>query len=190
MNLENDYPKIEKKLNRFLLIRKIMLIIFFLAGLTCMIVNLSMGGYKWFFYVIFGEIILYFAFLSKPLIDNILIKRLSILFLFIILYLYVINRLNSTNWSSLVNNILGFSLLIMQLLFFFIDYHKHKNKIVLMIITSIVSCIFCLLAILKVISINWAVITTGSIGLFTLLLLFTFYFKTTVRELHKYFSIR
>lgn len=190
MNMENDYPKIQKRVNKFLLIRRILVVIFIISFLVSLIINLSVGGKLWCMYVFFGELLLYFAFLSKPLIDNVLVKRISILLLIIIVYLYTIDKINDTNWSIIVIDILCFSLLILQLVFFFLDYTYYKNKIIIMFLTSVFSCVFCLLGILKLISINWALIVTGGIGLLNLLVLLTFYFKYTVLELKKYFSLK
>lgn len=189
MIIENDYPKIKKKISKFLLIRKIILIIFLVSFIVSLIINLIIGGKLWSMYVLFGELILYFAFLNKPLIDNVLIKRVSLLLGIIIAYLYTIDKINNTDWSYIVIDILAFSLLLIQLVLFFSNYEYHKNKVIVMLFTSVFSCIFCILAIFKVIPINWAVITTGSIGLFTLLILFTIYFKTTILEIKKYFNI-
>lgn len=189
MIIENDYPKIKKKVNKFLLIRNIILIIFVIGFITSLIVNLSTGGKLWSMYVLFAELIIYYAFLNKPLIDNALIKRVSILIGVIIAYLYTIDKINNSDWSYIVIDILAFSLLLIQLFFFFINYEYHKNKVIIILFTSVFSCVFCLLAILKVIPINWAVIVTGSIGLLNLIVLFTFYLKTTILEIKKYFNI-
>ena len=190
MIIENDYPKIKKKVSKYLLIRNIILIIFLLAFIVSLVVNLITGGRLWFIYVLFGELIFYFAFLNKPLIDNALIKRLSILMVIIIAYLYTIDKINNTDWSIIVIDILAFCLLLLQLFFFFTDYEYHKNKIIIILFTSLFSCIFCLLSILKIIPINWAVIVTGSIGLLGLIILFTFYYKTTILEIKKYFNLK
>lgn len=190
MKIKNDYPKIKKRLNSFLLARKIILIVFTVAFIASLIVNLSTGGKMWSLYVLFAELIIYFAFLNRPLIDNEIVKRISLLAGIIIAYLYTIDKINNTDWSSIVIDILAFSLLVVQLVFFFINYEYHKNKIIVMLFTSSASCIFCLLAIVGVIHINWAIITTGAIGLLNLIVLFTFYFKTTILEIKKYFNIK
>ena len=189
MNIENDYPIIKKRINRFFKIRKIILIIYVIALITSLIVNLSVGGRLWFIYVLGGEIITYHAFLSKPLIDNDLIKRVSILLLCIVIYLYLIDLVNTTNWSYIVINIISFSLIILQFIFFFINYENHKNKIILMLITDLVSVILFILSLFNVLPLNWAVIVMGSLGSLSLILLFTFYFKTTILELRKYLSL-
>ena len=190
MVINNDYPKIKKKVSRFLLIRKIVLSIFLIMFTASLIVNLTTGGRLWSIYVLFGELIIYFAFLNKPQIDNILLKRLLILIVIIIGYLYVIDKINDTNWSILVIEVISFSFLSLQLVLFFLNYEYHKNKIIIMFFTSTISCIGCLLGIVGLYPVNWALIVTGSVGLFNLLLLFTFYFKTTCLELSKYFSIK
>lgn len=189
MIIENDYPKIKNKVNKFLLIRNIILITFAIGFIVSLIVNLSTGGKLWSIYVLFAEILFYFAFLNKPLIDNALIKRVSILIGIVIAYLYTIDKINNTDWSYIVIDILAFSLLLIQLFFFWINYEYHKNKVIVILLTSVFSCLFCLLAIVKVIPINWAVIVTGSIGLLNLIVLFTFYLKTTILEIKKYFNI-
>ncbi len=190
MNIENDYPKIKKRVNKFLLFRKIMIIIFLFSFLVALIVNLSVGGRLWCMYILFGELLFYFAFLNKPLIDNVFIKRISLLLLIVMGYLYTIDKINDTSWSFIVIDILCFSLLILQLLFFVINYHYYKNKIIIIFFTSIFSCLFCLLGIINIIPLNWALIVTGSIGLFNLIILFTFYYKNTILELKKYFSLK
>ena len=189
MKVKNNYPKIKKKLNNFLLIRKIILFTFFIGLIASLIINLSVGGRPWFMYILFAELIFYFAFLNKPLIDNVFMRRVSLLSGIIIAYLYTIDKINNTDWSYIVIDILAFSLLVIQLIFFFINYEYHKNKIIVMLLTSIASCVFCLLAIIGIIHINWAVITTGSVGLLNLIVLFTFFFKTTVLEIKKYFNV-
>ena len=189
MKLKNDYPLIYKKINRFLLIRKIVLIVYFISLLASIITNLIIGGRLWFIYVLGGELITYYAFFSKPLINNQIIKRITILILVIIIYLKMIDLVNKTNWSNLVIDIITFSLLLLQIIFFFVNYDQHKNKIILIFFTSLFSVFFCLLAILKIFAINWAVIVVGSVGLFNLIILLIFYFKTTTLELKKYFSL-
>jgi len=188
MKLNEDYPVIYKKINRFLKVRKIVIIIYLIGLIASVIVNLSVGGRMWSIYVLGGELITYYAFFDKPLIDNVLIKRIVLLFLIIFGYLYAIDKINSTHWSGFVIDILFFSLLIIELLFFFVHYNYHKNKIIIMLMTSIFSIAFCVFKAIR--SINWAIIVTGSLGLFIILMLFTFYYKTTILEIKKYFSIK
>ena len=68
MKIENDYPLVYKKINRFLFIRKVTLIIFLLGLITCFIVNICVGGKLWFLYVLGGEIIFYYAFFYRCII--------------------------------------------------------------------------------------------------------------------------
>lgn len=190
MIINNDYPKIKKKVSKFLLIRKIILLVFLVSFTACLTINLSTGGRLWSLYVLFGELIIYFAYFNKPLIDNILLKRILILVVIVIGYLYTIDKINETNWSILVIEVISFSFLVFQLVLFFTNYEYHKNKIIVMFFTSILSCIGCLFGIIGIFPINWALIVTGSIGLFDLIILFTFYYKTSILELQKYFSTK
>src|SRR5574344_653016 len=112
MKIENDYPKIKKSVNKFLIFRKVILIIFLISIVSSTIINLSIGGKMWMLYVIGGEIIFYFAFLNKPLIDNTFVKRFTKVVLIICAYLYLIDVLDETHWSYYVITIIGFSILI------------------------------------------------------------------------------
>ena len=99
MKVEINYPKLKKEVNKFLIFRKIMLIIFLISIITCTIINLSLGGKKWMLYVLGGEIIFYFAILNKPLIDNTLIKRITIVVMIVCAYLYMIDIIEETSFS-------------------------------------------------------------------------------------------
>ena len=60
MIIENDYPKIKKKVSKFLLIRNIILITFLIAFIVSLIVNLTTGGTLWFIFICRINILLCF----------------------------------------------------------------------------------------------------------------------------------
>ena len=122
MKVEINYPKLKKEVNKFLIFRKIMLIIFLISIITCTIINLSLGGKKWMLYVLGGEIIFYFAILNKPLIDNTLIKRITIVVMIVCAYLYMIDIIEETSFSYFVINIILFSIIIFQLIIFLSEF--------------------------------------------------------------------
>ena len=190
MKIENDYPKIKKSVNKFLIFRKVILIIFLISIVSSTIINLSIGGKMWMLYVIGGEIIFYFAFLNKPLIDNTLVKRITIIVLIACAYLYLINIIEDEHWSYFVINIICFSLIIIQLILLLIERKLQNGKFIPIFVCSICSVIFCLLAVTKVVKINWPIIVLGSLGLFVLLILFIFYRKPIINELKRYYSIK
>ncbi len=190
MKIENDYPEIKAKINRFLLIRKIILLIFLVSIITVVIVNLSVGGKLWMLYVIGGEIIFYFAFINYPLIDNSLVKRVTVTLFLICAYLYLIDFINNTKWSYFVISIVAFSIILIQLLIFFLGINYQKKKLIPLFLTSIGSLTYCILSIFKVVKINWAIIVLGSLSLAALLILFIFYYKSVTIELKKYFNLK
>ena len=190
MNIENNYPSINKKINYFLLIKKVVGIIFIISFICCLIVNLSLGGSLWCFYVLFGEVILYFIFFKRFLVDNIMIYRVCFIFLLIIIYFYYIDLINNTNWSFLVNDILIYILLLLQIISFFINYNYHKYMIVMMLFSSLCSIIIGILSILRVLPFNWAIIVSFSLAIIVLVMLFVFYHKLAILELKKYFSLK
>lgn len=190
MKIENDYPKIKKHVRKFIKFRTIMLYIFLVSIVTCVIVNLSVGGKNWMFYVIGAEAIFYFAFLNKPLIDNIFIKRITLVILFICGYLYMIDLIEKTSWSYFVIGIVMFSMIILQIIIFFTELSNKNKKFIPMFFTAIGAIIFCILGIVKVVEINWAIIVLGSLGLISLIIVISFYRFEIFTELRKYFSIK
>jgi len=190
MKIENDYPKIRGKINKLILVRKIILLIFLISTITVVIVNLAVGGKLWMLYVIGAEVIFYFAFLNYPLIDNAFVKRITVVLFLVCIYLYLIDYINSTKWSYFVISILAFSIILIQLLIFFLRFNYQKKKLIPLFITSIGSIIYFILSLFKVVEINWAIIVLGSISFATLLMLFIFYYKTIIIELKKYFNLK
>ncbi len=190
MKIENDYPKIKKLVNKFLKFRKIILFIFFLSVVICTIINLAIGGKKWVFYVIGAEVIFYFVFLNKPLIDNTFVKKFTVILFAICAYLYIIDLINQTSWSYFVISIISFCIIIVQLLLFFSEFKLQKKKFMPLFLTSIGSVIFCILAVSRVVEINWPVIVLGSLGILSLVVLFIFYRKDIIYELKKYYSLK
>lgn len=189
MKINNNYPKIRKSINKFLLTRRIILLLFLISIIVCGIVNLFVGGKEWTLYVIGAEIIFYFAFLNKPLIDNTFIKRFTVVIFIACAYLYLIDLIERTHWSYFVITIIGFSVLAIQIILFFSAYKNQRKKFIPMFWTAIGSVIFCILAISKVVRMNWPIIVLGSLGLLVIILLFTFFRKTIVLELKKYFNV-
>ncbi len=189
MKISYNYPRITKEINKFLLFRKIMLVFFLVSLITCSIINLSIGGKAWMLYVLGGEIVFYFAFLNKSLIDNTFVKRFTKVVLIICAYLYLIDVLDETHWSYYVITIIGFSILIIQSTLFFSAFKNQRKKFIPMFWTSIGSVMFCILAIAKVIQMNWPIIVLGSLGIALILVMFTIFRKTIITELKKYFNI-
>ncbi len=190
MKIENDYPKIIKKVQKFVIFRKISLITFLLSTIICTIINLSVGGKKWMLYVLGGEVVFYYAFLNKPLIDNSFVKRLTVVVAIICAYLYMIDIIENTNWSYFVINIIVFSIIIIQLFLFFIEFKSQKKKFIPLFLTSIGSVIFFILAIANIVEINWPIIVLGSLGIVSLLILFVFNHNTIIKDLKKYYSVK
>ena len=190
MKVEINYPKIKKEVNKFLIFRKIMLIIFLISIITCTIVNLSLGGKKWMLYVLGGEIIFYFAILNKPLIDNTLIKRITIVVMIVCAYLYMIDIIEETSFSYFVINIILFSIIIFQLIIFLSEFKLQRKKFIPLFFTAIGAIIFCILALTKVVELNWPIIVLGGVGVLSLIILLVFYHKRVIKDLTKYFSIK
>lgn len=190
MEVRNNYPKITNEVKKFIKFRRITLIVFLVSLIICGIVNASVGGKPWFLYVFGGELIFYFAFLNKPLIDNTFIKKFTVVIFIICAYLYLIDKLDETSWSYFVITIIGFSVLLVQTTVFFSAYKNQKKKFIPMFYTSVGSIIICILAIFGVLKMNWPIIVLGSLGIAVIIVLFTFFRKTIVLEFRKYFNTK
>lgn len=190
MELINNYPNINKKINKFLLVRRILLITFLVSLIVCFIVNICVGGKPWTIYVFCSEAIFYLIFLNKPLIENTFIKRFSIIILSICILLYVIDRIEKIDFSYFVITIICFSLLIVQIITLFSSYKNQKRNIMPIFYTSIGSIVIIILALIGVIKLNWPIIVLGSIGLCILLLFFTLFRNVIIYELKKQFSTK
>ncbi len=190
MKIENDYPTIKTKINKQILIRRIILFIFLISTITVVIVNLAVGGRPWMFYVIGAEIIFYFAFLNFPLIDRSLTKRVTVTLFLICAYLYLIDFINHTKWSYFVIGIIAFSIIIVQLLIFFLSINYQRKKLIPLFITTTGSIIYVILSLFNIVIINWPIIVLGGVSILALLVVFIFYYKSITTELKKYFSLK
>lgn len=190
MKIENDYPPVKKTINKFLIFKRIVLIIFLISIIVSVITNLLLGDKLWMFYVIGAEFVFYFAFLSKPLVENTFVRKVTLVVLAVCAYLYIIDLINKTNWSYFVISIISFCIIIFQLLLFFIEHKQQKKKFITMFLTAIGSIIFFILAITRVVEINWPLIVTGTLGVVTLIILLLFNRKIIIEDLKKYFSVK
>ena len=189
MNINNIYPRINRNLKKKNNIRKTFLLISLISLIICIIVNISVGGYLWFLYVLGGLIILFLV-INKPLIENSLPRKFTILIFVICGYLYLIDLINKTHWSFFVISIILFSMLIIQASIFFSFYGKQKKEVTPIFLTSTFSLILIFLGLVGIIKITWPIIVLGSLAFLLFIVFFTIIRKNIVKELKKYFSIK
>ena len=190
MIIKHSYPNLRKEMNIFFFLKFLFSILCLISIIVCTIVNIIFNEYPWVLYVIGGEIIFYYIFFRKDLIDNTIIKRIIQIVIAICIYLKIIDLINHTTWSWFVDSIILFSLLILQLLVYIIGIKVHRRKIIPLFGLSIASIIIGLLGVFKIIRLTWPIIVLGSLGTIIFIVLITFYNKTTCTELRKYFNIR
>jgi len=189
MIIKHSYPNLRKEMNIFFFLKFLYSILCLISIIVCTITNIIFNEYPWVLYVIGGEIVFYYIFFRKDLIDNSNIKRVIQIFIAICIYLKIIDMINHTAWSWFVDSIILFSLLIIQLLIYLIGIKIHKRKIIPLIGLSLLSMIIGLLGVLKIIKLKWPIIVLGTLGTTIFILLFTIFNKTTVKEIKKYFNI-
>lgn len=190
MKINVCYPPIKKKIREKYKIYNILCFILVLAILVCTIVNICVGGKPWVLFVIGGEINFYLIFVNKPLIDNLFIRRFTYTIFAICGYLYLIDFIEGTHWSSYVIKIICFSVLIFQATFLFAFYNKQKVQIIPIFLTTLLSVIIAILALCGLIILNWPLIVFGLIGTALLIIFFTILRKNFIKELKKYFYIK
>ena len=190
MIIKHSYPNIKKELNIFFFLKYLYSIIALISVITCLTINIIIGGKAWVLYVIGGEIIFYYIFFRKDLIDNTILKKILQVFIAICIYLKIIDIINNTNWSWFVDSIILFTLLIIQTLVYLIGIRIHKRKIIPLIGFAICCVFIFLLSLIKIINLTWPIIVLGVLGLIVIITLFTFFHKTTISELKKYFNTR
>ncbi|HPE15222.1 MAG TPA: DUF6320 domain-containing protein [Bacilli bacterium] len=190
MKINSCYPSIEKKIKQEYKIYNIVCLMLTFSALTCIIINISVGGKPWSLLVVGGGIIFYLIFVYKPLIDNLFIRRFTYTIFAICGYLYLIDYVEGTSWSSYVIKIICFSVLIVQTIFLFTFYNKQKVQMIPIFLTTILSIIIAILALCGLIILNWPLIVFGSIGTALLIIFFTILRKNFIKELKKYFYIK
>lgn len=190
MNIENNYPKINKKLNKFFIIKNIILLIFLISIISCTIVNLCVGGKRWMLYVIISEIIFYYAFLNRPCLDKSLIKRITIVLFWVCVLLFIIDLIEKSKFSYFVITIIYFSTLIIQFIFFLSAIKFQRRKVIPMFYTLIIGIILFVLPFFCNIKLRWASIVLGSLDLLIIIILLTIFHKDIFLELKKYYSIK
>lgn len=190
MNVENNYPRINKKLNKFFLIKNIILVVFLISIISCIIVNLCVGGTGWMFYVIIGEIIFYYAFLNRPCLDKSLIKRITAVVFWISILLFIIDLIEKSRFSYFVITIIYFSTLIIQFIFFLSAIKFQRRKVIPMFYTLIIGIILFILPFICNVKMKWPVIVLGSIDIVIIIFLTIFFHRDIFLELKKYFSTK
>ena len=143
--------------------------------------------------VISSLVINYFMKLREmqiSMLDNTLIKRITIVVMIVCAYLYMIDIIEETSFSYFVINIILFSIIIFQLIIFLSEFKLQRKKFIPLFFTAIGAIIFCILALTKVVELNWPIIVLGGVGVLSLIILLVFYHKRVIKDLTKYFSIK
>ena len=87
-------------------------------------------------------------------------------------------------------DIILFSIIIFQLIIFLSEFKLQRKKFIPLFFTAIGAIIFCILALTKVVELNWPIIVLGGVGVLSLIILLVFYHKRVIKDLTKYFSIK
>jgi hypothetical protein len=188
MEIKNVYPKI-KTHNVFTIpnIKHTAFIIFVIASIICAVVNICVGGKAWSVVVIASMFVAWSCF--RPLVENLVINRITKIILKVIVLLILINAFLISGWAFFVVPIVCFSLLILLNIIYYAGYKWQKKNIMSLYFVIAGSIIAIICALCKAFTLNWPTIVLGSLGAGLLIINIACLRKTVFREFIKRFHL-
>ena len=190
MKIERSYPKLKKRKNSFNVVQKIFLWLFLAAGITCLIVNYSVGGRKWCYVVIWSLWAIWNLILSPDLVEVNLISQTVKALFYVVIELLIIERCLVSGWAYFVIPIVCFSTQIFIAVIFFIDVNKGKSNSLPIIMLIFVTIVAFWAVYLFFRGVNWPMIVMFSISLVMSIIGFIAYRDDFKREFIKRFHTR
>lgn len=155
MKIESTYPNHSIKLISTLLhktLKGITIVMLLLSALTCGIINIIMGGKAWSLCVIGAVILFWIVFLHLPIIENTLIRKITVSSIGFCLYMILFNIIYHYNWIILAIPFIYFTVLIINSLIFFADFKKQKRNVLPIFFMLLVSLTFFVASIIGVLT--------------------------------------
>lgn len=190
MDLEITYPHLNKKALRTGKFKRITNWSLLGSAAVTGIVNLCVGGKPWCFIVIVSIWVFWLNFLSKPLIENTVIGRLSQLLTSVSILLIVIDLIYGNGFYPFVVPIVVFSFLIALAAIFFFGFKKQKRNVMPMIWVSLSALLITGVSALGAYPFSWPIIVLGSLGLAFFLFCIICFREPLQRELSKRFHVK
>lgn len=189
MNIEIVYPKLNAQFLSMQKFRKAAELVFVISALTCVIVNICVGGKPWSAIVIGGLWLTWAVLFARSLVDNHIVGRATKIFFFIGMYLFIVDWTVGNGWSFFVVPIVLFGLLILLSLIFFLGFAHQKRNLMPFFWLVLVSLGAMTCAILGFSEMNWPTIVLGSIAFAIFATCIIGYRKPLAFEIKKRFHI-
>ncbi|MDD3382350.1 MAG: DUF6320 domain-containing protein [Bacilli bacterium] len=186
------YPEYKKKAFDIVLLKKIILYFFLITSLITLIVNLAIGGKMWFLYVIGGQAVFWFVFMSDAMVESGILRKVVQIAIVVSLFLFLVDQMaGNSGWAiNVVIPIICFSAVIALSIIFFIQFKRRLTNILYFYVYLILGLFSILLGFVGVIKISWPWIVLASCSLASLILTIVLYRGQIIHEFKKKFHMR
>lgn len=190
MKVRIVYPQFPKRNNTFSRLQMAFTYIFLIAAVSCVIVNLAVGGKLWCLIVLWSLWGIWKMVISYDLVEfNIIFQTVKILF-YVVVLLFLIDHFLVSGWAAFVVPIVCFSTQIFLIIMYFIDASKQTRNSMPMFFLVLVSLVAFIALWQFLNGVNWPMIVVGSLSLVMILIAFFAYRKEFAFELRKWFHTR
>ncbi|MBQ1877733.1 MAG: hypothetical protein II161_02860 [Erysipelotrichaceae bacterium] len=187
MKIKRTYPELRKLNDPFNTVQKVFFWLFLVAAVACLGINLAVGGKKWSLVVVWALISVWNMVLSPDLIEvNIISQTVKALF-YVVVELFLIDKLLAPGWANFVIPIVIFSVQIFIAIIFFLDTRKGKSNSLPIVTLIIVTMVAFAAVYFHFHGVNWPMIVMFSLSLLMSLVGFFGYREDFKRELRKQF---
>lgn len=162
MDIKIIYPPLKKQKFAVEKIRGVCLWIFLITAYCCTIINICVGGKAWSIIVLWSLWFAWNTFMTRPLVENNLISRITNLLSNSCILLVLIDVFLSSGWEEFVIPIICFGILMILGIIFFLNVSMHRQNMMPMIWIISGSLVAFISAILGWSTMNWPVVVLGS----------------------------
>ena len=190
MKVKIVYPEFQKRSYVFNRLQGILTIVFAVAAVVCLTVNLAVGGRLWSLVVLWSLWGVWKMVISYDLVEfNIISQTVKTLF-YVVVLLFLIDHFLAPGWAAFVIPIVCFATQIFLIIIYFIDVRKQTRNSLPMFWLALVSLIAIMAVWFFLNGINWPMIVVGSLSVVMVLIAFFAYRHEFAHELRKWFHTR
>ncbi len=132
-------PKDQNSFHRYM--RSIARIVFPVAAVVCLIVNLCVKGKPWSIIVIWSLYTAWKLFFSVKAVEFSLFSHFARVFIYVLVLLWLIDHFLSTGWSKTVLPIVLFGMILTLFTVFFITYDRKEKHLMSLLILGVIAIV-------------------------------------------------
>lgn len=189
-NLKISYPPVTKASLFLHRVRQTLKWLFILALVACPVINIITGAPAWSVVAVLGVFFVWKVFLSPDVLERGPMNYLFTFTAFAMIQTALIGLLLSPGWLGFVLPIMGFSTLILSVLFFYTASKRRQDGIIPLLSQTIAALIAVGVIYLKDGELSWPMVVLGTLSLVLLVMGSIAYHTTIAREIRKYFHTR